>query len=317
MVHFKKTTVRQLTYILTFIISTTLIACGQTKSKSNFEKSKIDIETVDFIEINNKSVQLDTIQSDKKQLTEKQKNEFVNKWNNSKSVGPIKSMTKFFITIQFKDGTTRKFKGSGQYLKEGNDFGFDLGDSKYLETLWNDLNPKQSNTKFFIKDETKYSQTFLAEFKSSHSIYETVSLIDDTIIVNNARVGRIIIPTDLPLNQLVTYEKTENSKKQVLTVKRINYSTLEYNYYEESNGQKTNGRKGTADLEPVFYFGAEGTFEDENENVYGMNEYIDNSEKDCSTYIYVGVGSIEKSQLIHGCKTDKNKLNTGLITRTK
>jgi hypothetical protein len=317
MVHFKKTTVRQLTYILTFIISTTLTACGQTKTKSNFEKSKIDIETVDFIEINNKSEQLDTIQLDKKLLTEKQKKEFVNKWNNSKSVGPIKSITRYFITIHFKDGTTRKFWGSGQYLKEGNDFGFDLGDSKYLETLWTELNSSQSNTKFFIKDESKYSKTFLAEFKARHSVYETVSLIDDTIIVNNDKVGLIIIPTDLPLNQQITYEKTENGKKQVLIVKRINYSTLEYNYYEETNGQKSNQRQGTADLEPVFYFGAEGTFEDQNENVYGMNEYIDNSEKDCWTYIYVGVGSIEKSQLTYGCETNRNILNTGLLTRTK
>ncbi|MFN3918650.1 MAG: hypothetical protein ACK4K0_13065, partial [Flavobacteriales bacterium] len=96
-----------------------------------------------------------------------------------------------------------------------------------------------------------------------------------------------------------------------------NYSTLEYNYYEESNGKKTNGRQGTADLEPVFYFGAEGTFEDENENVYGMNEYIDNSKKDCWTYIYIGVGSIEKSQITYGCETDRNIFNSKLLTRTK
>ena len=76
MVHFKKSTVRQLTYILTFLISTALPACGQTKTKSNFEKLKIDNETVNFIEINNKSEQLDTIQSEKKLLTEMQKNEF-------------------------------------------------------------------------------------------------------------------------------------------------------------------------------------------------------------------------------------------------
>jgi len=172
-------------------------------------------------------------------------------------------------------------------------------------------------TVFFIKDESKYSQIFVTEFKERHSIYETVSLIDDTIIVNNDRDGHIIIPTDLPLNQQVTYQKTDNSKKQVLTVKRINYSTLEYNYYEDTNGQKTNPREGKADLEPVFYYGAEGAFEDENENIYGMNEYIDNSEKDCWTYIYIGVGSIEKSQLTYGCETDRNKLNTKLLLRTK
>lgn len=317
MVHFKKTTVRLLTYILTFIVSTTFSAYGQTKTKSNFEKSNIDIETVDYIEINNKSKQLDTLRLDTKRLTEKQEKELIDKFNNSKSVGPIKSMTKFFINVYFKDGTTRKFKGSGQYLKEDNDYAFDLGDNKFIETIWNELNSNQTSTKFFIKDESMYSQTFLTEFKARHSVYETVSLIDDTIIVNNDRVGLIIIPTDLPLNQQVTYTKTEESKKQVLTVKRINYSTLEYSYYEVSNGQKTNERQGTADLEPVFYFGAEGTFEDEDENIYGMNEYIDNSEKDCWTYIYVGVGSIEKSQLTYGCETDRNRLNSKLLTRTK
>lgn len=48
-----------------------------------------------------------------------------------------------------------------------------------------------------------------------------------------------------------------------------------------------------------------------------MNEYIDNSEKGCWTYIYVGVGSIEKSFLINGCETDRNKFRTPELTRTK
>lgn len=158
-------------YVLTFIISTTLTACGQTKIKSNFEKSKIDIEAVDFIEINNKSEQLDTIQSDKKLLTEIQKNEFVNKWNNSKSVGPIKSMTKYFITIHFKDGATRKLRGNGQYLKEGNDFGFDLGDSKFLESIWTELNI------YHIKN----GQTFVG---TSTDLYNCILRINKDSTVN-------------------------------------------------------------------------------------------------------------------------------------
>jgi hypothetical protein len=174
-----------------------------------------------------------------------------------------------------------------------------------------------NETVFFITNESMYSPTFLSEFKARHSVYDTVSLINDTIIVNNDTVGHIIIPTDLPLNKKVTYEELEKDKKHILTVKRINYSTIEYVYFEEVNGQQTNLRKGTADLEPVFYFGAEGIFEDENENIYGMNEYIDNSEKDCCINIYIGVGSIEKSQLKQGCETNRNKMNTGLLTRTK
>jgi hypothetical protein len=309
--------VRHLTYILIFIVLTTFTACGQTKSKSNFEKLIIDIETVDYIEIRNRAGLSDTLNKLTKRLTDEQKNRFIEKYNNSKPNGLRKAIPLYFIDVNLKDGTKRNFSINGQYIKENNDYCFDLGNSKFIESIWNKLNQSQSNTKFFIKDESKYSQTFLAEFKLRHSAYQTVSLIDDTIIINNDKVGHIIITTDLPLNQQVTYEKTENGLKHVLTVKRINYSTLEYNYFEAVDGQQINKKQGTADIEPVFYFGAEGTFEDENENVYGMNEYIDNSKKDCWTYIYVGVGSIEKSQLTQGCETDRNKMNTGLLTRTK
>lgn len=179
-----------------------MTACGQTKNKSNFEKSKIDIETVDYIEINNKSEQLDTIQLDKKLLTEKQKNEFVSKWNNSKSVGPIKSMTRFFITVHFKDGTTRKFRGSGQYLKEGNDFGFDLGDSKYLETLWNELNIDHiKNIRYVFEDYIKYQESTDSQddkdlmTKSLKSL-STVTNKDDLDLLIN--VWMYYDPTDYP-----------------------------------------------------------------------------------------------------------------------
>jgi len=79
---------------------------------------------------------------------------------------------------------------------------------------------------------------------------------------------------------MIVYERTEKETEQLLTVKRVNFSTLEYNYYEIVNGGKINERQGVAELQPIFYFGAEGTFEAEDENIYGMNKYIDNSEKE-------------------------------------
>ena len=200
MVHFKKTTVRQLTFILTFIVSTTFSACGQTKTKSNFEKSNIDIETVDFIEINNKSAQLYTIQFDKKLLTEKQKNEFLNKWNTSKAVGPIKSMTRFFITVHFKDGTSRKFKGSGQYLKEGNDFGFELGDSKFLETLWNEQNVDLiKNIRYVFEDYIQYQES-------------TDSQDDKNLMIKSLKSLAIVTDKDeldLLINVWIYYDPTD------------------------------------------------------------------------------------------------------------
>jgi hypothetical protein len=151
---------------------------------------------------------------------------------------------------------------------------------------------KSTSTIFFIKDSSNYSPNFLKEFKGRHGFYKSVSLIDDTIIINNDRKGCIIIPVDLPLNSVVSYKAKKDGKNYSLKVKRINYSTIEY---------ALNGQKGVADLQPVFYMGAEGTFEDKNGTTYGMNKYIDYSEKECK-YILIGVGNIEKSTLTYCAK---------------
>ena len=84
----------------------------------------------------------------------------------------------------------------------------------------------EKSTKFYIKDETKYSDNFISAFKKYHEMYEAVSLIEDTIIINNDRENIIIIPTDFPLNKMIIYEKAEKEKEQILTVKRVNFSTL-------------------------------------------------------------------------------------------
>lgn len=174
------------------------------------------------------------------------------------------------------------------------------------------INQSQS-TQFYIKDKNQYSETFLTEFKAKHNIYKTVALIGDTIIINNDRENIILIPTDLPLDKLVTYEESVDGVKYIVSVKRINLSTIEYSYFETVNGKIKNKKQGQADLEPVFYFGAEGTFEDENENVYGMNEYISSSKDDCQTIIYIGVGSIEKTFMKQQCKSGADEFKTPLL----
>jgi transcription antitermination factor NusB len=110
MVHFKKTTVRQLTFIiLTFIVSTTFSACGQTKTKSNFEKTNIDIVTVDFIEIRNRAGQPDTLENQTKRLTNDQKNLFSEKFNSSKSNGLRKAIPLYFIDVHLKDEEDKEY----------------------------------------------------------------------------------------------------------------------------------------------------------------------------------------------------------------
>jgi hypothetical protein len=40
------------------------------------------------------------------------------------------------VDITMKDGTKRTFRINGKNIKESNDYCFDLGDKKYVETLW-------------------------------------------------------------------------------------------------------------------------------------------------------------------------------------
>lgn len=131
---------RQLTYILIFIVLTTISSCWQNKTKSNFEKKNINVETVDSIEISNRTGQSDTIENQIKRLTKKQVIQFIEKFNNSKEYGLIKALPLYFVDVYLKDSTIRSFRISGQFIMENNDYSFDLGDRKFIESIWTDLN---------------------------------------------------------------------------------------------------------------------------------------------------------------------------------
>ena len=202
MVHFKKTTMRQLTFILTLIVLTTFTACGQTKTKSNFEKIKIDIETVDFIEIRNRPGQLDTLVNQTNRLTSEQKNLFVEKFNSSKSNGLRKAIPLYFIDVHLKDGTKRNFSVNGQYIKENNDYCFDLGNSKFIETIWNELNVDHiKNIRFVFEDYIQYQEsTDSQEDKDlmSKSLKSLTTVTDKENLDLLINVWMYYDPTDYP-----------------------------------------------------------------------------------------------------------------------
>lgn len=200
MEHFKKETVKQLTIILAFFFLTTFTGCGHSKTKSNFVKKNIDIETIDKIEINNTSEQIDSLQKDKKRLNYKQTEEFVSKWNNSKYLGPIKSAKKYIFKINFKDGTTRIISGNRHILKEGNDFGFDIGDSKIIERIWNELNVdhikniKSVFENFIQNDELMVSSVDIDLMKKSLKSLSALTTQDELELLIN--VWMYYNPTD-------------------------------------------------------------------------------------------------------------------------
>ena len=112
------------------ILLTTLIACGQiTKSTTN--KSKIDLNDVDNIEIRLQLYDTITVR-----MTDLQTKEFVTKWNNSKSEGLCKYMPKLWLAVSLTNGTTRTFRANGENIKEDSDWCFSVGDKDFFEHLW-------------------------------------------------------------------------------------------------------------------------------------------------------------------------------------
>ena len=127
------TTLRQIAYILTFILSILLIACGQTKTKSVGDKQDIELATIDNVELRKHQYQKDSLNINLKLLNGEQSKWLVDKWNNAKSKGLCKYIPIYWLTIHFKDGSKRTFIINGQSIKESNDYCFDLGDNLYLE----------------------------------------------------------------------------------------------------------------------------------------------------------------------------------------
>ncbi|MEM6298523.1 MAG: hypothetical protein AAF740_07545 [Bacteroidota bacterium] len=112
------------------ILLTILTACGQT-TKSTTNKTKIDFDAVDHVEIKQRLHDQTTVR-----LTDQQTEDFVANWNNSKSEGLCKYMPTLWLTLTVKDGVTRTFRANGESIKENNDWCFSIGDNDFFDHLW-------------------------------------------------------------------------------------------------------------------------------------------------------------------------------------
>lgn len=112
------------------ILFLTLYACGQsTKSLSN--KKEIKIDSVDFIYMKKNQNDQDSVR-----LNFEQTKMFVDKWNDSKSIGLCKYISEYWVRIILKDGSARTFWINSANIKENNDWTYSTGDSLFIASLW-------------------------------------------------------------------------------------------------------------------------------------------------------------------------------------
>lgn len=170
-------------------------------------------------------------------------------------------------------------------------------------------------TTFFIQDSTQYSATFLAAFRKKNAwIGRHIELRGDSMIVEGDAIqDAIILPTDLPLGKKVLYAREQQDRRYRLELTRLNISTVAYHYAVKDASTTLLGVEGTADLDPLFYYGADGDFEADG-GIYGMNKYHPN-DTTCEDYLLIGQGSIARASYIRGCGSSKDPVLTMVMAK--
>ncbi len=166
----------------------------------------------------------------------------------------------------------------------------------------------EKKTTFFILDTAQYSTSFLRAFRERNGwIQRHIELRADSMIVEgDAPEDAIILPTDLPLKKKVHYSKDWDGRHYRMDLTRLNISTVAYHYVVNDARSKLLDLQGTADLDPSFFNGAEGTFE-VGEETYGMNKYHPNDTV-CDDYLLIGHRSIAMASYIRVCDNAKDTL---------
>ena len=118
--------------ILKYLILIFLIGCNQPKEKSVLIKKT----TLDNNEIKSMYLKSELYGKDSLKLNSEQINYFAKQWNTAKSVGMWKYIPKFWINIKYKNGERTYFKNSGKLIKHENDFTYQLDDTIFIKTIW-------------------------------------------------------------------------------------------------------------------------------------------------------------------------------------
>lgn len=170
------------------------------------------------------------------------------------------------------------------------------------DTLRTHLADKQTQN-IYIKDKSQYDQTFI---NGLIGYSEPIKLIDNYILVGK---DTIYFPNDLPLNKQIHFKAVKAEKYFLLNVKRINQTSLNYEFKIIKNNETVDYKNGKAILGSMFFFGSENDEDDQTGLMYGSSEYWDKS-NNCWFSIRVGIGlddnGKKRAMLNYGCE-DKSK----------
>lgn len=159
-------------------------------------------------------------------------------------------------------------------------------DKNSVDTLPTVLADKQQQD-IYIKDKSQYDQTFIDGLKDYN---EPIKLIDNYIVTGK---DTTYFPNDLPLNKETHFKAIKAGRHFLLTVRRVNQTSLTYDFEIIKDNETEDYKNGKAILGSMFFLGPEG--DNDIEGGYGSQEYSDN-EKDSWLSIRIEIGKADNGK---------------------
>ena len=124
----------------------------------------------------------------------------------------------------------------------------------------------------YIEDRSLYSPEWIADFETNNNQYKSVRIMGEYMLVDN---DTAYFPDELKLKQDYRFTGFTDTHFYQLTAKRINYTTIEYDFTLLENERAIYNRRGRGHLASFFFYGSETFTDDETGDSYLATEYYD------------------------------------------
>lgn len=164
---------------------------------------------------------------------------------------------------------------------------------------------EKKHPEIVIENSANYSKAFIDGLKEI-SYYKKFKLKSNLLIIDDTDTT-YFSGTPKIGEQYVLTGKKEGLKISV-TVKRINYTTIDYKIEMVGSGKLKYSQAGQADMASAFFIGDESDTSDRSGVSYFPTEFSEIQENDCYTYIRLGyeeqTGPYLLGKLVKNCNGD-------------
>lgn len=148
----------------------------------------------------------------------------------------------------------------------------------------NEVSLNKIKTEIVVKNKSDYSENFIQGLRELG--YEKFELKDSLLIINGKDTS--YFPETPEIGKEIVLTGRKENLAIALTVKRINYTTVDYKIEMVEFGKTSHNQSGKADIISSFFFGTESDQSEKTGNEYFVTAFTEYKDKDCYTFIRLG-----------------------------